>query len=366
MLPARSLPAGLLPGQPLTALAPMQDVTDLPFMRVTAHYGAPDYFFTEFFRVHGQSRPEKHILRSIVENRTGRPVFAQLIGEQIPDMVRTVKELLAYPVAGIDLNMGCPAPKIYKKNVGGGLLRDPAKVDELLGALRDAVPGLFTVKMRIGFDSTDHYERILGLVNKHNVDLLSVHGRTVKEGYRSDVHYDFIRTAVQTVRCTVLANGNVTSADQAAAILAGTGAAGVMIGRHAIRNPWIFRQCRERLAQPGTTAPHPAVFQPTLADVREYIDRLYRETQQPGVPEKAHVAKMKKYLNFVGQSVDPAGAFLHDMRRAMTEAELFAVCDRHLLTAPARLFAPEPYPGIIARPNCETPVESCSLDTVTA
>ena len=74
---------------------------------------------------------------------------------------------------------------------------------------------------------------------------------------------------------------------------------------------------------------------------------------------------MKKYLNFVGQGVDPDGRFLHDMRRAMTERELFAVCDRHLLAEPARPFADEPYAGVIARPNCETPVESCSLDTVT-
>ncbi len=346
----------------------MQDVTDLPFMRVIAHYGAPDYFFTEFFRVHSQSRPEKHILRSITENQTGRPVFAQLIGEHIPDMVRTVKELLHYPIAGIDLNLGCPAPKIYKKNVGGGLLRDPARVDTLLGALRDAVPGLFTVKMRIGFDSTENYEHLLGLINKHAVDLLSVHGRTVKEMYRSDVRYDYIGTAARTVRCPVLANGNITSANKAAIVLAETGAGGLMIGRHAIRNPWIFRQCRELLSRPvGAVALNrPDVFQPTLADVREYIERLYRETQLPGIPERAHVAKMKKYLNFVGQSVDASGAFLHDMRRAMTEAELFTVCGRHLLAEPARLFATEPYPGIIARPNCETPAESCSLDSIMA
>src|SRR5690606_20004529 len=99
-----SLPSPLVPGQPLTALAPMQDVTDLAFMSVIAHYGAPDYFFTEFFRVHSQSRPEKHILRSIDENATGRPVFAQLIGEDIPHMLRTARELLDHPVAGIDLN----------------------------------------------------------------------------------------------------------------------------------------------------------------------------------------------------------------------------------------------------------------------
>ena len=358
------LPPGLAPGQPLTALAPMQDVTDLAFMRVIAHYGAPDFFFTEFFRVHTMSRPEKHILRSIDENATGRPVFAQLIGEDLGHLARTVDELLRHNVAGIDLNLGCPAPKVYKKNVGGGLLRDPDKVGEILACLRAAVPGLFTVKMRLGFDDTAHFDRLLDLVNAHRVDLLSVHGRTVKEMYRSEVHYDFIARAAARARCPVLANGNITSAARAARVLAETRAAGVMLGRHAIRNPWIFRQCREQFA--GA-----AVFRPTLADARDYIERLYRATQAPGLPERDHVNKMKKYLNFVGQSVDATGEFLHDMRRAESESELFSLCDRHLL-APAvagQEFSLEPYPGVIARPNCETPsavADGCSLATVTA
>ena len=100
------LPPTLVPGQPITALAPMQDVTDLAFMRVMAHYGAPDYFFTEFLRVHAQSRPEAHILRSIDENDTDRPVFAQLIGENVTYLARTIEVLLRHPIAGIDLNLG--------------------------------------------------------------------------------------------------------------------------------------------------------------------------------------------------------------------------------------------------------------------
>lgn len=356
------LPPGHTPGSPLTALAPMQDVTDLAFMRVIAHYGAPDYFFTEFFRVHAQSRPEKHILRSIDENATGRPIFAQLIGEDLHHLHRTAVELQRHPIAGIDLNLGCPAPKVYKKNVGGGLLRDPARVDEILATLRAATPGLFTVKMRIGFDDTAPFDRVVDLVNAHRVDLLSVHGRTVKEMYRSEVHYDFIARAVARAQCPVLANGNILSAARAAAVLADTRAAGVMIGRHAIRNPWIFRQCREQFA--GQPVKHL-----TLADVRDYVERLYRETQTPGLLERFHVNKMKKYLNFVGQSVDPHGAFLHDMRRTETERDLFAVCDRHLLSDPAREFVAEPYAGVIARPNCETPAaatDGCSLETITA
>jgi tRNA-dihydrouridine synthase B len=357
-----SLPAPIAPGQPLTALAPMQDVTDLAFMKVIAHYGAPDYFVTEFFRVHSQSRPEKHILRSIDENETGRHVFAQLIGENIHDLTRTTDELLRHPVAGIDLNLGCPAPKVYKKNVGGGLLREPAKIAEILTALRAAVPGLFTVKMRIGFEDTRHFDEILALINEHRVDMLSVHGRTVKEMYRSEVHYDWIGHAVARVRCPVLANGNVTSAVKAAEVVATTKAAGVMIGRHAIRNPWIFRQCRQQFAGEP-------ISRMTLSDVREYIERLFHATKHDGIPERAHVNKMKKYLNFVGQSVDATGAFLHDMRRTETAEQLFAICDRHLLTEPGKEFVAEPYPGVIARPNCETPdaaADGCSLETVTA
>jgi tRNA-dihydrouridine synthase B len=352
------VPEPIVSGQPLTALAPMQDVTDLAFMRVVAAYGCPDYFFTEFFRVHSQSRPERHILRSIDENQTGRPVFAQMIGEDIPQMIRTAKELARHPIAGIDLNLGCPAPKVYKKNVGGGLLRQPERIAEILKALRAEIPGLFTVKMRIGFDDTAAFEQIVDLMQEHHVDLLTVHGRTVKEMYRSDVHYDFIASAVGRVGCPVLANGNVTSYLKADSVRRSTGAAGLMIGRHCIRNPWIFRQCREHFAgrAPARIA---------LADVREYVGRLYRETADPSIPERAHVNKMKKYLNFVGQSVDADGAFLRDMRRAESEQELFGICDRHLLGRD-REFSIEPYPGVIARPNCETPNESCSLESISA
>ncbi len=353
---SRQLPPPLAAGQPWTALAPMQDVTDLAFMHVIAGYGAPDLFFTEFFRVHAQSRPEPHILQSITGNTTGRPVFAQLIGESVPHLLATVRELLATPAAGIDLNLGCPAPKIYRKNVGGGLLRDPARIDEILGALRAAVPGLLTVKMRVGFDDFANFERILELINRHAVDLLTVHGRTVKEMYRGEVHYDLIAQAVRTVRCPVLANGNITSAERAAAIVTHTGAAGVMLGRHAIRNPWIFRQCRERFAGLPVTVVN-------LADVRAYVERLYQAMATPGVPERLQVARIKKFLNFVGQGVDPAGAFLHDMRRAETAADLFAACDRHLLAEPARPFPAEPYPGVWAQPNREASFETCSLDT---
>lgn len=344
----RALPAPLAPGQPWTVLAPMQDVTTLGFMRVIARHGPPDWFVTEFFRVHETSTLEKHILASVTQNDTGRPVFAQLIGEDVPHMVRSVRQLLCHPVAGIDLNLGCPAPKVYRKNVGGGLLRDLPHVDALLGALRAATPGLFTVKMRIGFDDTGDFAAFLELINKHQVDLLTVHGRTVKGLYRSAVDYDAIALAVRSVRCPVVANGDITSAAKAQWVIEKTGCAGLMLGRNAIRNPWLFRQVREHLAGG-------VVFQPTLADVRAYVDQLSAAVAAPDMTPARHVARLKKFLNFVGVSVDPAGAFLSAMRRAQDMDTLLRVCDACLLAdgRAGQPFSQEPYSGVIARPNAE-------------
>lgn len=353
----KPLPAPLVPGQPWTALAPMQDVTTLPFMRLLGKYGAPDLLFTEYFRVHGHSNLESHIVDSIRHNGTGRPIFGQLIGESLPDLERTVKAMQSteLPVAGIDLNMGCPAPKVYKKNVGGGLLREPSKIDEVLGCMRAVVQGRFTVKMRIGFDSDIHFETILDLIEKHQVDLLSLHARTVKEAYRSEVHYEYIKRAAERLSCPVLANGNITSVAKGQWVLDKTKSAGLMIGRSCIRNPWIFRQLREHFA--GQT-----IFQPKLADVRGYIHDLIEATSTRNLEGEYHINHMKKFLNFVGLGIDTDGQFLHEMRRAKNRSELDAICDRHLLeNGKAELpFPDEPIKGLVARPNCET-AQGCSL-----
>src|SRR5437660_4886406 len=220
--------------EPILALAPMQDVTDLPFWRLMTAYGGADVYFTEYFRVHPTSNLEKWILKSITENPTGRPVIAQMIGNDIPSLVRTARELQQYPIVAVDLNLGCPAPVVYRKCAGGGLLREPAHVDAILGALREAVKIKFTVKTRLGFDSSDVFSELLPIFAKHSLDLLTVHCRTVKEMYRTEVHYDFIQRAVSEVGCPVLANGNVYSAQKAKEVLDVTGSRGLMIGRGAI------------------------------------------------------------------------------------------------------------------------------------
>lgn len=305
---------------PVLALAPMQDVTDRAFMTLMARYGGPDVYWTEYLRVHAVSTPEKWIIQSIKENATGRPIVAQMIGNDIPALIRTAKFLQQLPVAAIDLNLGCPAPVVYRKCAGGGLLREPKRVDAILGALREAVTIPFTVKTRLGFDSPAVFDSLLPIFARHSLDLLTVHARTVLEMYRSEVHYEFIARAVAAMTCPVMANGNVYSAAKAAEVLRLTGARGLMIGRGAIRNPWLFTQIRQH--QQGEP-----LFVPRGRDVLGYIRALYDAVCTPGVRDSAQAHKMKKYLNYLGLGVDAEGKFLHQIRRVETSAEFFRICE---------------------------------------
>lgn len=308
---------------PVLALAPMQDVTDLPFLRLIAARGGADLYFTEYFRVHTTAQLDRQTLRAIAENPTGRPIVAQLIGNDPASLARAARELERHPVAGIDLNLGCPAPVVYRKCAGGGLLAHPEKIDAALGALREAVTTRLTVKMRIGFETADGFGALLPWIAKHQPDLVTVHGRTVREMYGPKVHLDRIAEAVQALPCPVLANGGVDSPERALEWLTRTGARGLMIGRGAIRNPWLFPQIRARLAGAGAS-------RPTGREVLAYIRELWETTSPERLQPARQVQKLKKYLNYIGEGVGRAEAFLFAMRRVRTEDELFQVCREHL------------------------------------
>jgi tRNA-dihydrouridine synthase len=245
--------------------------------------------------------------------------------------------------------MGCPAPKVYKKNVGGGLLRSVEEAKRVISTLRNSVEGLFTVKMRIGFESDEEFFQFLDIINDQKVDMLSIHGRTVKQGYRGGVDYDRIAEAVSYVKCPVFANGNITSYKKANWVAKKTKAHGVMIGRNAIRNPWIFRQFQEfNLGK--------VPYQPNFLDARDYVERLHTSMLNKNVPEKNHLGMLKKFLNFIGLSIDPDGIFLKKMRRAQSLTELFGICDQYMVhTKHANNpIHDEPFDGLLARPNRES------------
>ncbi|MFA5910891.1 MAG: tRNA-dihydrouridine synthase family protein [Vicinamibacterales bacterium] len=307
--------------EPVLALAPMQDVTDGAFWTLVHRYGGADVYWTEYFRVHSTSTPEKRILDDITTNTTGRPVIAQLIGNDIPALIRTAKVLQQLPVAAIDLNLGCPAPIVYRKCAGGGLLREPDRIDAILGALRDAIHIKFTVKTRLGFSAVEEFDRLLPIFARHSLDALTVHARTVAQSYRLPVHYDRIRQAAEAMSCPVIANGHVYSAAQAQDLLTRTGARGLMIGRGVIRSPWLFNQIRQQLRGETVTVP-------TGREVGDYIRALWDSQAGFDRPEQVQCERMKKFLNYLGEGVP--GSFLHQIRRTQTAGEFHRICREFL------------------------------------
>lgn len=304
---------------PVLALAPMQDVTNLPFMRVIQQYGGPDYYVTEYFRVHADYNIEQKILRSITENETGQPVFAQLIGQDVQALIRVAQELEQYPIAGIDLNLGCPAPVVCRKDAGGGLLRKPEHMEHIIASLRDAISTKFTVKTRVGYQSHDEFAGLLEIFKRHEIDTLTIHGRTVSERYQTPIHTDCIRLAAEQMHCPVIANGNVVDVRTGLGAIRKTKADGLMIGRGAIRNPWIFNQMRASFS--GQSA-----HEPCRAELLGYIDNLYHEIAahshdfDPG----KHVNRMKKYMLYIVQGIDEA--FEHHIRRVTTPEQFHMTC----------------------------------------
>lgn len=303
----------------------MQDVSVLPLWQAMHRRGGPDVYVTEYFRVHADSHPSKEILRSISHVETGKPVIAQMIGNDPVELARTAIELQEQSeCSGIDINLGCPAPQVCGKKAGGALLRDLDLIRQIAEELRPVVKGSFTMKTRLGFETESEFDDLLKLFARLPLDGLAIHGRTVRERYQSDVHTDEIACAVARLPFPVTANGSIVCVQSALSMLKKTKAAGLMIGRGAIRNPWIFEQIKDALEDK-------VPFQPHLSDLKIYVQELYEGIAATSLKysHKGHVQRMKKFMNYIASGIS-GGEFTHEIRRASTPEDFWKICDAHL------------------------------------
>jgi tRNA-dihydrouridine synthase len=303
----------------------MQDVSVLPLWRCLERRGGPDIYVTEYLRVHRDSHPEKWILRSIRDLETEKPIMAQMIGNDPEHLVRTAKEIQRLvPCAGIDINLGCPAPTVCGKQAGGALLRNHELIRRIAVELRPIVQGRLTIKTRIGFETPAEFDSLLELFATLPLDSLAIHGRTVRERYQSDVHTAEIARAVAALPFPVFANGSIVSVASARAMLRKSGAAGLMIGRGAIRDPWLFDGIRDDLAgrEPQRRRLH---------EVLAYLRELTGEVIRDGNFEKESqiVNRMKKFTNYIASGIS-GGTLNDELRRATSLAGYDESCRRHL------------------------------------
>lgn len=256
MRPARTLPWH---GENPVMLAPMQGLTNRVLRGVMAGTGptatslglaAPDVLFTEFVRVRARHQRGKRdaapalIAKSDFAEATTThgdvPLVVQVIGALDDGVVEATQALIDRGVQHINVNMGCPWGRMTSVLAGGGMFKHPDTVLPLLKALRAIVPGSLSVKTRAGLEAPDELFAVLDAFHDADIDFLVLHPRCVRQKYRGIADHSVTRAVIERCTFPVVANGDMNTAADVARVRDETGAAGIMLGRGAIADPWLF------------------------------------------------------------------------------------------------------------------------------
>ncbi len=236
----RELKIGSLTLKNRYLMAPLAGISDSAFRRMAVRFGA-SLVYTEMISAKAMDQGNRHTAELLAFDGEEMPIGVQLFGHE-PDVMRRAAEMLRERrFALIDINMGCPVPKVVKNGEGSALMREPELAAEIVREVIRGTDRPVTVKMRIGYDE-DHINaaEFARYMEEAGVSALTVHGRTRMQYYSGAVNRDVIRQVKEAVSIPVIANGDVTDEISAREMLGATGADGLMIGRGAIGNPWIF------------------------------------------------------------------------------------------------------------------------------
>ena len=309
-----------------TILAPMAGVTDLPFRQLCREMGA-GLVVSEMVAADPTTWSTRKSRLRIQFGNEPSPRSVQIAGYDPQMMAEAAQFNVAQGAEIIDINMGCPAKKVCKRAAGSALLRDPELVERILTAVVGAVDVPVTLKIRTGWDRQNrNAPEIAKIAEQSGIQALAIHGRTKACRFVGEVEYDSIAEVVDRISIPVFANGDITSAEQARAVLHKTGASAVMIGRGAQGNPWIFQQINHYLTQ-GELLP-----QPTLEQVGKVMIRHLADLHE-FYGEVGGVRISRKHIGWYSRWLDDGKAFTkifnqHETRLQQQQqlSEFFSKC----------------------------------------
>lgn len=300
-------------------LAPMAGVTDLAFRRICRELGA-GLTVTEMVSSRAlvyQDRKTNQILRISEEEH---PSAVQIFGNHPETMAKAA--VLAIERSGadmVDINMGCPTPKIVNNGDGSALMRDPALAGEIIRAVKAAVSCPVTVKFRTGWDAgCINVLEFAAMCEDAGADAITIHGRTRQQMYSGRANWDHIRDAVKTVSIPVIANGDIFTAEDCVRALSYTGASAVMLGRATFGNPWLFAQAKAAIE--GREIPP----LPPLAERLEVaLRQIELAIEEKG--ERVAVLEARKYLAWYLRGVRGANYYKDRLFSLTTREQVYRV-----------------------------------------
>lgn len=299
-------------------LAPMAGVSNLPFRLIAREAGAA-LVFSETLSAKGLVQGGRKTWRMLETSPREAPLAFQLFGSDPEVLGEASRRLEDAGTEWLDLNVGCPVKKFIKNGAGAALLRDLPRAAAIVRAMRRSFSGTLSVKMRAGWDERSiNAPEFARIAAGEGVELFSVHGRTCVQQYAGPVDRRLIRRVVEAVPGTpVLANGDVTTPRDVFDMLRETSAAGVMIGRGALGNPWIFEQTLELARNGSHRKPTPGQ---RLATIERHVELLGHSFPEP----RAIAVNLKKYVSAYSKGLPGSAAF---RRRALEAQELDVILD---------------------------------------
>jgi tRNA-dihydrouridine synthase len=257
-------------------LAPMQGVTNRIVRNYFVEQVRPDVLFTEFVRVSGvdPARIPRRDRAELAASEGGVPLVVQLIGRGVKELSEAAVMVVNAGVQHLNLNLGCPYGRTASGCTGGNTLRTPEVLPDILAALRAAIPGSFSVKIRAGYDNPRQIFSLLPLFEQSAIDFLILHPRTVLQQYKGHADHTLTAEVVRATSLPVIANGDIVSATQGLRLREEARPAGLMLGRGAIADPRLFA----RLRQNETATPTMVERQQGLARMLTALAPDYRTT----------------------------------------------------------------------------------------
>ena len=305
-------------------VAPMAGVTDRPFRQLCKRFGA-GLAISEMVSSNSLLWGSEKTKRRANHEGEVSPISVQIAGADPQMMADAARYNVDQGAQIIDINMGCPAKKVCNVMAGSALMKDEPLVARILDAVVGAVDVPVTLKFRTGWDKENKNAlSIAAIAEQSGIQLISIHGRTRACGYSGHAEYDTIRAVKQVTRLPVIANGDITTPEEARQVLEYTGADGVMIGRAAQGRPWIFREI-EHYLQTGDTLPPPLVSEIRTVLI-EHLHDLYAFY---GSDTGVKVAR--KHISWYTKGLHGSAAFRRAMNQLANCDEQFAAVD-HFLT----------------------------------
>ena len=303
------------------ALAPMAGVADYAFRKVAKEYGAA-YVVSEMASCKGMVYSDRKTADLLNVTDYERPMAVQLFGCDPEFVAPAVKIAESFKPDIIDLNSGCPVPKVAGNGSGSALMKNPKLVEEIVSKVSRAISKPVTVKIRKGFDENHlNAVEIAKIAEGAGAAAIAVHGRTREQYYSGKADWNVIRDVKEAVKIPVIGNGDITDAFSAKAMIDQTGCDGVMIGRACQGNPWIFRDVVSYL-ETGIIPP-----KPTMEEVREMVERHAR-LQLEIKGEYTGVREMRKHLSWYTYGYPNSAKFRQLINSMETMDELMESLDQ--------------------------------------